>query len=109
MNKKSFESTRDVFMQIPDMTQARKFYTEIMNFKPTHDNESIAGFDTGGFELFTEAGNLPGQVFELLVADLNAAKYKLLASECSIIEDNPRAPRSYMRDPFGLTFNLGPH
>ncbi len=94
-------------IQVPDMSQALKFYSQVMEFTHIVRNDKVAGFDTGSFQLFIEQGTEPEPVFELLVPDLDAAKQKLLAAGCHIIEDNPRVPRLYMRDPFGLTFNLG--
>lgn len=103
---KAFDSTRDVIIKVPDMQQAQDFYTGVMGLKQTERYESCIGFETGGFRLFVEQGKEPGPVFEFLVPDLEAAKQKLLAAGCRIVEDDPKAPRLYMRDPYGLTFNL---
>ena len=102
----AFESTRDVMIKVPDMEQARRFYTGVMGFKPTLQNERCLGFEMGGFQLFVEKGTEPEPVFEFLVPDLEAAKRKLVAAGCCVVEDDPRVPRLYMRDPYGLTFNL---
>lgn len=106
MNKSAFQSTRDVMIQVPDMAQALKFYTEVLDLKLTERNDRCVGLETGGFQLFVERGTEPGPVFEFLVPDLGAAKHKLLAAGCRIVEDDPRVPRLYMCDPYGLTFNL---
>jgi predicted enzyme related to lactoylglutathione lyase len=45
-------------------------------------------------------------VFEFLVPDLPAARARLLAAGCSVLEENPELPRCYLRDPFGMTFNI---
>ena len=46
-------------------------------------------------------------VLDFLVEDVQATKAVLVASGCVIVEENPSIPRCYMRDPFGLLFNLG--
>jgi hypothetical protein len=47
----------------------------------------------------TEQGKRPGPVFEFLVPELQAAG-------CQVVEEDPELPRLYLRDPYGLTFNL---
>jgi hypothetical protein len=42
-----------------------------------------------------------------LVADVAATRDRLLAAGCTLLEEDPGLPRCYLRDPFGLTFNLG--
>lgn len=102
----AFKSTRDFIIKVPDMGTARRFYADVMGFKPTLQTEGCAGFETGSFQLFVEQGTQPEPVFEYLVPDVDAAKRKLLAAGCRVVEDDPRVPRLYMRDPYGLTFNL---
>jgi hypothetical protein len=31
----------------------------------------------------------------------------LLAAGCTLLEENPAVPRCYLRDPFGMTYNIG--
>jgi hypothetical protein len=45
-------------------------------------------------------------VFELLVPELAAAKTRLLAAGCTLQEENASLPRCYIRDPFGIVFNI---
>jgi len=40
------------------------------------------------------------------VPDLDAAKSALLAAGCTAVEENPAVPRCYIRDPYGLVFNI---
>jgi len=40
------------------------------------------------------------------VLDIHAAKRRLIDAGCTIQEENPDIPRCYIRDPFGLVFNL---
>jgi hypothetical protein len=74
-------------------------------------SEDLVGFETGSFLPYlertksSESGH--GPVFEFLVPDLAAARQRLLAAGCVIEEENSSVPRCYIRDPFGLVFNIG--
>jgi catechol 2,3-dioxygenase-like lactoylglutathione lyase family enzyme len=58
------------------------------------------------FRLFLERGPSYGPVFEFFVGDLAAAKHQLTRAGCHIDQDDPGVPKCYVRDPFGLTFNI---
>jgi hypothetical protein len=65
------------------------------------------GFETGAFCLYVEKGEAHGPVFEFLVPDVQQAKRRLLAAGCTVQEENPSIPRCYLRDPYGVVFNIG--
>jgi catechol 2,3-dioxygenase-like lactoylglutathione lyase family enzyme len=89
------------------MADAAKFYEKTLGLKPTMRKDGMIGFETGSFELFVEKGSpAHGPVFDFLVADLEAARKMLIAAGCTVEEDNASVPRLYMRDPFGLVFNV---
>jgi predicted enzyme related to lactoylglutathione lyase len=106
MPKPDFHASRDVILQVPDLERALKFYGETLGLKVSKQYEHCTGFEAGGFQLFVEQGSAPGPVFEFLVPDLEAAKQRLLKTGCRIVEEDPKVPRLYMCDPYGLTFNL---
>jgi catechol 2,3-dioxygenase-like lactoylglutathione lyase family enzyme len=97
-------STRDIIIQTDRLDAARAFYRDVMRFEQT--NTDMLGFETGSFRLYIEPGDSPGPVFEFEVEDLVSAKALLLANGCSIAEEDPMLPRLYIRDPFGLVFNI---
>jgi len=35
-----------------------------------------------------------------------AARARLVANGCVVVKDEPKFPRCYVRDPFGLIYNL---
>lgn len=104
---KGYRSSRDVIIQVPDLERALKFYGETLGLKVSQRFEGCTGFETGGFQLFVEQGKTPGPVFEFLVPDVAAARQALLAAGCTVVEEDEQLPRLYMRDPYGLTFNIG--
>jgi steroid delta-isomerase-like uncharacterized protein len=101
-----FRSTRDVIIRTSS-DEAVRFYENVMGFRVTMRREGMVGFETGSIQLFVEKGAPPhGPVFDMLVSDASSAKKVLLAAGCTIIEENPSVPRCYVRDPFGLVFNV---
>lgn len=103
---KTIQSSRDVIIQTDNWTQAIKFYETILGFSVTHRSPALVGFETGAFCLYVEKGNRPGPVFDFLVPDIQATKSRLVAAGCTVVDENPTVPRCYIRDPFGLVFNI---
>jgi catechol 2,3-dioxygenase-like lactoylglutathione lyase family enzyme len=66
----------------------------------------MIGLEAGGFRLFLDKAEPYGPVFEFIVPDLQAAKAGLTAAGCRIENDDPSVPRCYVRDPYGLIFNI---
>jgi predicted enzyme related to lactoylglutathione lyase len=66
----------------------------------------MLGFETGALRLFVERGPAHGPVLDFRVDDREAAKTRLVAAGCRIVEEDPSVPRCYLTDPFGLTFNI---
>jgi catechol 2,3-dioxygenase-like lactoylglutathione lyase family enzyme len=104
--KKEIRSSRDVIIQTADWPRAIEFYETTMGFPVTHRSPSILGFETGSFCLYVEKGSHPGPVFDFLVPDMRETKSRLVAAGCTIIDENPAVPRCYLKDPFGLVFNI---
>ncbi|MGD0224351.1 MAG: hypothetical protein ABSF71_18635 [Terriglobia bacterium] len=56
--------------------------------------------------LFIERGPALGPVLEVTVASVDEAKQRLVKNGCEIVKDEPDFPRTYVKDPFGLIYNL---
>ena len=100
-------SSRDIIVRTPNWVQARDFYETVLGFKVTNETEAMLRVETGAIRLFVERGEPHGPVLDFLVHDIQAAKNDLLAAGCVLVEEDPSVPRCYLRDPFGLVFNLG--
>ena len=100
------KSTRDVIIQAQSLQSAKSFYHDVLGFEVIEESERLVGFETGSFVLYVELGAKPGSVFEFNVPDLTPAKNRLIKHGCRVVDDNPAIPRLYLRDPFGLLFNL---
>jgi catechol 2,3-dioxygenase-like lactoylglutathione lyase family enzyme len=100
-------STNDVILRTSDLEAAKAFYNGVLGFPIVADDGiRLVGFDTGSFNLYLELGEPNGAVFEFEVDDVNASKVALMAQGCSLVEEIPTLPRCYLRDRFGLVFNL---
>ena len=100
-------SSRDIIIRTERWDEAVHFYANTLGFAIIHRTETLVGFDTGAFVLYVEKGSAHGPVFDFLTPDVAAAKNRLVAAACTVIEEDSSLPRCYLRDPFGLVFNLG--
>ena len=103
----AIKSTREVIIRTGADADAVSFYGTTLGFPVSCRGDTITGFDTGAITLYVERGEAHGPVFELLVADVQAEKRRLLSAGCELVEEDASVPRCYLRDPFGLTFNIG--
>ena len=99
-------STRDMLIQTERPGEARAFYEEVFGFPVVHDDPAMGGLDTGAFRLFLDPAPALGPVLEFDVDDLAQMKDRLLAAGSVVVEEDASIPRCYVRDPFGLVFNL---
>jgi predicted enzyme related to lactoylglutathione lyase len=103
----SFRSSREVILRTEKWSDALKFYGSVLGLPIAYETTSMVGFETGAFRLYVEKGKPHGPVFEFLVPDIPAAKKRLTAAGCKVVEDDPSVPRCYLEDPFGVVFNIG--
>jgi catechol 2,3-dioxygenase-like lactoylglutathione lyase family enzyme len=102
----AFKSTREVILRTEQWPDAVSFYRSVLGLPVAYESPAMIGFETGAFRLYVERGAPHPPVFELLVSDVAAAKRRLLAAGCTLVEEDPALPRCYIRDPYGFTFNL---
>jgi len=105
--KNAFQSSRDVIIRTDAWADATRFYESVLGLPVSHRSEGLMGFETGAFCLYVEKGDEHGPVFEFLVSDVEAAKRRLIDAGCSIVEESASVPRCYIRDPYGVVFNIG--
>jgi predicted enzyme related to lactoylglutathione lyase len=103
----AFRSSRDVIIRALALAEAAKFYGSVLGLPAMRHSEKLWGFETGAFCLYVEEGEMHGPVFEFLVADVEEAKQRLVAAGCVVVEENASIPRCYIRDPYGVVFNIG--
>ena len=101
------KSSRDVIVRTEAFAAAERFHGTVLGFAVASRGARMIGYETGSFCLYLENGPGHGPVFEFLVADVEAAKTRLIAAGCTLVEEDRSVPKCYVRDPFGVTFNIG--
>jgi predicted enzyme related to lactoylglutathione lyase len=96
----------DILIQAQDPKSAAAFYVEQLGFTITDDNPNMIGLHGDHINLFIEPGPPLGPVLEVTVDDVDDAKRRLVKSGCEIVKDEPDFPRTYVKDPYGLIYNL---
>lgn len=96
----------DILIQADDPKRAAEFYVDNLGFEITDATPRLISLHGRHINLFIEKGPALGPVLEVIVANVEQAKRKLVQAQCEIIKDEPDFPRCYVRDPFGLIYNL---
>jgi len=95
----------DILIQSPDPENAAAFYVNQLGFEVTGTAPMIS-LHGNQINLFIERGPVLGPVLEVTVSDVEEAKARLIKNGCEIVKDEPNFPRCYVKDPFGLIYNL---
>jgi catechol 2,3-dioxygenase-like lactoylglutathione lyase family enzyme len=96
----------DILIQAQDPQKAALFYVNNLGFRITDDNPNMIGLHGKNINLFIEPGPTLGPVLEVTVDNVAEARVRLVANGCEIVKDEPYFPRCYIKDPFGLIYNI---
>ena len=96
----------DILIQAPDAAAAARFYVENLGFAITDDNPGMIGLHGPNINLFIEPGPALGPVLEVTVDSVEEATRLLVEKGCTVVKHEPEFPRTYVKDPFGLIYNL---
>jgi predicted enzyme related to lactoylglutathione lyase len=96
----------DILIQAEDPKAAVAFYVEQLGFSVDDNNPGMIGLHGKNINLFIEPGPALGPVLEVTVDDVEEAKRRLVQQGCEIVKDEPHFPRTYIKDPYGLIYNL---
>jgi catechol 2,3-dioxygenase-like lactoylglutathione lyase family enzyme len=96
----------DILIQAPNPRTAASFYVEQLGFEITDETPQMVSLHGRHINLFIERGPTMGPVLEVTVDNVEAAKARLTHHGCIIVKDEPEFPRCYVKDPFGLIYNL---
>ena len=99
-------STRDILIQTEDLEAASAFYENVLGLGVFMRENTMIGLESGAFRLFLDEAEPYGPVLEFKVDDFEAAKRQLVAAGCRIENEDPSVPHCYIRDPYGLIFNI---
>jgi hypothetical protein len=93
-------------MQAEDPKSAAAFYVEQLGFGITEELPQMISLHGQNINLFIERGPALGPVFEVTVKSVEEARRRLVKQGCKVVKDEPEFPRCYIKDPFGLIYNL---
>ena len=96
----------DILIQAPDPKNAAFFYVQQLGFQITGETPNMISLHGEHINLFIELGPALGPVLEVTVANVEEARRRLEKNGCEVVKDEPDFPRCYVKDPFGLIYNL---
>lgn len=96
----------DILIQAPDPKKAALFYVKYLGFEITDNNPKMIGLHGKHINLFIEPGPPLGPVLEVTADNVAETKRRLVENGCEVVKDEPAFPRCYLKDPFGLIYNL---
>jgi len=96
----------DILIQAEDPKSAAAFYVTQLGFEITGETPNMISLHEKHINLFIERGPALGPVLEVTVGNVEEAKLRLVENGCEIVKDEPDFPRCYVKDPFGLIYNL---
>lgn len=100
-------SSRDVIARSEAFARAERFGATVRGFPVSYRGDGIVGFKAGAFCRYVEQGPAHAPEFEFLVADVAATRARSRAAGCALVEEDPAVPRCWVRDPSGVTFDIG--
>ena len=94
-------------IQADDPMKAARFYVKELGFEITGERENMVDLHGENINLFIERGpDLGGPVLEVTVKNVAEARANLVKKGCKVVKDEPDFPRCYVKDPYGLIYNL---
>ena len=98
----------DILIQAQDPGSTASFYVRHLGFKMTDETPQMISLHGDHIVFFIEQGPLcPGShCCECRESQTPACGKGLRDSRCEIVKDEPDFPRCYVKDPFGLIYNL---
>jgi len=96
----------DILIQAPNPEKAAAFYVDHLGFEITGEEPQMISLHGKHINLFIERGPALGPVLEVMVDSVEAARLRLVKNGCEVVKNEPDFPRCYIKDPFGLIYNL---
>jgi catechol 2,3-dioxygenase-like lactoylglutathione lyase family enzyme len=102
-----FRMSPNVAVRTERFADAVAFYSGVLGFANRSQDPNLGDHDASPLNLFViEDDEVSGLVMELFVDDLKAAREELLANGCEVIRWRGKGQDCYVRDPFGVLYNL---
>lgn len=102
-----FRMSPNVAVRTTRFSDAVDFYSSVLGFPNRSNDPDLGDHDAKPLNLFViEDDEISGLVMELFVEDLDSARAELLAHGCEVVRWRGKGQDCYLRDPFGVIFNL---
>lgn len=95
-----------VCYQVMDRGKAVAFYQEVFGYTLVEATGQNTELKASPIRLFIDQGAPMGPIMEVVVDDLETARIELLAHGCTEVRWEGRGKPCYLRDPFGICFNV---
>jgi len=97
---------KDILIQALDPKRAASYYVDHLGFEITGEEPQMISLHGRNINLFIERGPALGPVLEVTVDSVEAARIRLSKFGCEVVKNEPDFPRCYVKDPYGLIYNL---
>ena len=102
-----FTMSPNIAVRTKKFSDAVDFYSSVLGFPNRSNDRALGDHDASPLNLFViEDDEIGGLVMELFVEDIETAREELLANGCEVIRWRGKGQDCYVRDPFGVIFNL---
>jgi predicted enzyme related to lactoylglutathione lyase len=101
-----YKLSRCICITHPDHEGMVSFYRDVLGITPTTVDHGSKEFVTEHIKLYLDHADEPATYFELIVEDLEEARKDMLDRGCTIVTWGGLGKANYVRDPFGVVFNL---
>ncbi len=101
-----YKPSRCICIETPNHKDAVKFYHDILGLNVVEDHGDSVELDAEPFRLFVDKADQPAVAMEFAVPDAEAARAELEEAGCTVVKWEGKGKCCYMKDPFGLVFNL---
>ena len=103
----TFRMSSNVAVRTRRLPDAVDFYANVLGFENRSADPELADLDASPLNLFIiEDHEFSGPVLELFVDDLEEARTVLVANGCEVLRWRGKGQDCYIKDPFGVIFNL---
>lgn len=103
----NFRLSSNIAVRTSQYNKAVDFYSRLLDLPNRSQSPDLADFATDPLSLFViEDEEISGPVMELFVDDLERAREELVARGCEVIRWRGKGQDCYVRDPFGVMFNV---
>jgi hypothetical protein len=102
-----YKMSPNVAVRTDRFNEAVEFYSMVLGFQNRSNDQDLGNHDANPLNMYVLADDeVSGLVMELFVDNLEEAKEDLLKNGCEVIRWRGKGQDCYIRDPFGVIFNI---